>query len=73
MRPRIALRRVYTPGVAEVCLKIKDEPALARRFTSIRHLVAIVTDGTAVLGLGDIAPDALEQGLNRDDLTGYFD
>jgi malate dehydrogenase (oxaloacetate-decarboxylating) len=52
------LRRVYTPGVAEVSLKIKDDPALARRFTSIRHLVAIVTDGTAVLGLGDIGPKA---------------
>jgi len=50
------LRRVYTPGVAEVSLKIKEDPSLARRFTSIRHLVAIVTDGTAVLGLGDIGP-----------------
>jgi len=52
------LRRVYTPGVAEVSLKIKDNPSLARRYTSIRHLVAIVTDGTAVLGLGDIGPKA---------------
>lgn len=50
------LRRVYTPGVAEVSLKIKADPGLARRFTSIRHLVAIVTDGSAVLGLGDIGP-----------------
>jgi len=52
------LRKVYTPGVAEVCLKIRDDPSLARRYTSIRHLVAIVTDGTAVLGLGDIGPKA---------------
>ncbi len=48
------LRRVYTPGVAEVCLKIAKDPSLARRFTAISHLIAIVTDGTAVLGLGDI-------------------
>jgi malate dehydrogenase (oxaloacetate-decarboxylating) len=50
------LRRVYTPGVAEVCLKIADDPALARLYTSISHMIAIVTDGTAVLGLGDIGP-----------------
>jgi len=48
------LRRVYTPGVAEVCLKIADDPALARLYTCISHMVAIVTDGSAVLGLGDI-------------------
>ncbi len=48
------LRQVYTPGVAEVCLKIAQDPKLARRYTAISHLVAIVTDGTAVLGLGDI-------------------
>jgi len=48
------LRKVYTPGVAEVCLKIAKDPSLARQYTSISHMVAIVTDGTAVLGLGDI-------------------
>jgi len=48
------LRRVYTPGVAEVCLRIAKDPSLARQYTAICHLVAIVTDGTAVLGLGDI-------------------
>ena len=52
------LRKVYTPGVAEVSLKIRDDPSLARRFTCIRHFVAIVTDGTAVLGLGDIGAKA---------------
>jgi malate dehydrogenase (oxaloacetate-decarboxylating) len=48
------LRDVYTPGVARVCLAIRDEPALARQFTAIGHTVAIVTNGTSVLGLGDI-------------------
>jgi malate dehydrogenase (oxaloacetate-decarboxylating) len=48
------LRDVYTPGVARVCLAIRDNPALAREYTSIGQTVAIVTNGTAVLGLGDI-------------------
>ncbi len=50
------LRRVYTPGVAEVCRKIAADSSLARLYTSISHMVAIVTDGTAVLGLGEIGP-----------------
>lgn len=48
------LQKVYTPGVAEVCLKIAKDPKLAHTYTSTSHLVAIVTDGTAILGLGDI-------------------
>jgi malate dehydrogenase (oxaloacetate-decarboxylating) len=48
------LRDVYTPGVARVCLAIRDHPELAREYTAIGHTVAIVTNGTAVLGLGDI-------------------
>jgi malate dehydrogenase (oxaloacetate-decarboxylating) len=48
------LRKVYTPGVAEVCMKIARDPKLAHNYTAISHMVAIVTDGTAILGLGDI-------------------
>ena len=48
------LRDVYTPGVARVCLAIKDDPRTARDFTSLDNTVAIVTNGTAVLGLGNI-------------------
>jgi malate dehydrogenase (oxaloacetate-decarboxylating) len=44
--------------MAEVCLKIAKDPSLARQYTAISHFVAIVTDGTAVLGLGDIGPVA---------------
>ncbi|WP_210469716.1 NAD-dependent malic enzyme [Sporosarcina sp. 6E9] len=52
------LRRVYTPGVANVCEVIKEDPEQANYFTGISNTVAIVTDGTAILGLGDIGPVA---------------
>ncbi|MGH7612277.1 MAG: NAD-dependent malic enzyme [Candidatus Dormibacteria bacterium] len=52
------LRRVYTPGVAEVCRLISHDRAVADRYTGIRNTVAVVTDGTAILGLGNIGPVA---------------
>lgn len=52
------LRRVYTPGVANVCEIIHEDPEQANYFTGISNTVAIVTDGTAILGLGDIGPVA---------------
>ena len=48
------MRDVYTPGVARVCTAIAEEPVLANRFTMIGRTVAICTNGTRVLGLGDI-------------------
>ena len=48
------LRDIYTPGVARVCLAIQKDPALAWDYTSLGKSVAVVTNGTAVLGLGDI-------------------
>ncbi|NME06270.1 malic enzyme-like NAD(P)-binding protein [Psychrobacillus sp. BL-248-WT-3] len=48
------LQRIYTPGVASVCMEIVNEPDKAQYFTSIGNSVAIVTDGTAILGLGNI-------------------
>ena len=50
------LRDIYTPGVARVCLAIQKDPQAAREFTSIDSTVAVVTNGTAVLGLGNIGP-----------------
>ncbi len=48
------LARAYSPGVAEACLEIKEDPANASRYTARANLVAVVTNGTAVLGLGNI-------------------
>ncbi|AXT33837.1 NADP-dependent malic enzyme [Phaeobacter sp. LSS9] len=48
------LARAYSPGVAEACIEIKSDPADAAKYTSRGNLVAVVTNGTAVLGLGNI-------------------
>ncbi len=58
LRNRDDLSRAYTPGVARVCLAIAANPEDARRLTIKRNTVAVVTDGTAVLGLGNIGPAA---------------
>ncbi|HEX4976782.1 MAG TPA: NADP-dependent malic enzyme [Nocardioides sp.] len=52
------LSMAYTPGVARVCEAIAAEPALVDEYTWVSNTVAVVTDGTAVLGLGDIGPAA---------------
>jgi malate dehydrogenase (oxaloacetate-decarboxylating) len=52
------LSLAYTPGVARVCAAIAERPALARDYTWVGHTVAVVTDGSAVLGLGNIGPRA---------------
>jgi malate dehydrogenase (oxaloacetate-decarboxylating) len=58
IRNRDDLSMVYTPGVARVCQAIADNPEDARRLTVKRNAVAVVTDGSAVLGLGNIGPSA---------------
>src|SRR6185295_9952511 len=50
------LSLAYSPGVAYACLAIEKDPALAHEYTSRGNLVGVVTNGTAVLGLGDIGP-----------------
>ncbi len=64
VRPKVPLRtrddlsRAYTPGVARVCMAIAEDPSDARHLTIKRNTVAVVTDGSAVLGLGNIGPAA---------------
>ncbi len=48
------LSLAYTPGVAQACLEIEKDPSLSYKLTRRKNLVAVITDGTAVLGLGDI-------------------
>lgn len=52
------LSLAYTPGVAEACVQIKNDPSLVYELTRKWNTVAVITDGTAVLGLGDIGPEA---------------
>ena len=52
------LSLAYTPGVADVCLLIESDKTLVKKYTNVGNSVAIVTDGSAVLGLGNIGPEA---------------
>jgi malate dehydrogenase (oxaloacetate-decarboxylating) len=58
LKTRDDLSMAYTPGVARVCMAIHDDPAVVWNLTVKQNTVAVVSDGTAVLGLGDIGPEA---------------
>src|SRR5919199_1859663 len=69
IRPKIALKnrddlsRAYTPGVARICQAIAETPDDARRLTIKRNTIAVVTDGSAVLGLGNLGPKPALPGM----------
>ncbi len=56
LNSQLDLSLAYSPGVAEPCLAIKDDPSAAYKYTARGNLVAVITNGTAVLGLGNIGP-----------------
>jgi malate dehydrogenase (oxaloacetate-decarboxylating) len=58
IKTRSDLSMVYTPGVARVCMAIHEDPAKAHQLTIKKNTVAVITDGSAVLGLGNIGPAA---------------
>jgi malate dehydrogenase (oxaloacetate-decarboxylating) len=58
LKTRDDLSMAYTPGVARVCMAIHDDPMRAHNLTIKKNTVAVISDGTAVLGLGDIGPEA---------------
>ncbi|MGV8171440.1 MAG: NAD-dependent malic enzyme, partial [Candidatus Woesearchaeota archaeon] len=58
LKNKYDLSIAYTPGVAEPCRQIAKNPDDVYKYTSKGNLIAVITDGTAVLGLGDIGPEA---------------
>ena len=58
IKTRADLSMVYTPGVARVCMAIHEDPSKAHQLTIKKNMVAVITDGSAVLGLGNIGPAA---------------
>ncbi|RUW29393.1 NADP-dependent malic enzyme, partial [Mesorhizobium sp. M1E.F.Ca.ET.041.01.1.1] len=57
------LALAYSPGVAAPCLEIRDDPATAADYTARANLVGVVSNGSAVLGLGNIGPAASKPGM----------
>ena len=69
---RDALSTAYTPGVAEPCRKIKANPDDVYTYTMKGRTVAVVTNGTAVLGLGNIGPEAGLPVMNKSEMAASF-